>query len=140
MCCQIPTKMLLTARTGLLRLAPFICHEASANNHLTAAETTIYCSIMYRRTLTSDMLAEVEATQANARQVAAAGTPAAPLYVFISNGDGLPMDNWAEVLAAYVAAANTSGSTWAITPTLKPPIRLPMASGPFCNKSRGEAR
>lgn len=94
-----------TARTGLLRLAPFICRESPAVNHLTAAETAAYCSIMYRRTLTADMLAEVEATQANARQVAAEGIPAVPLYVFISNGDGLPMDNWGAVLAAYVEAA-----------------------------------
>ena len=94
-----------TARTGLLRLAPFICHEAAVVNHLTAAETSAYCSIMYRRTLTADMLAEVEATQANARQIAAEGIPAVPFYVFISNGDGLPMENWGEVLVDYVEAA-----------------------------------
>jgi len=94
-----------TARTGLLRLAPFICHEAAAVNHLTADETAAYCSMMYRRTLTADMLAEVEATQANAQRVAAEGIPDVPFYVFISNGDGLPMDNWGEVLAAYVEAA-----------------------------------
>lgn len=94
-----------TARTGLLRLAPFICHQAPAVNHLTADETSAYCSIMYRRTLTADMLAEIEATQANAQRIAAAEFPAVPFYVFISNGDGLPMDNWGEVLAAYVEAA-----------------------------------
>ncbi|MBN1262282.1 MAG: alpha/beta hydrolase [Anaerolineae bacterium] len=94
-----------TARTGLLRLAPFICHEAAAVNHLTAAETAAYCSIMYRRTLTADMLAEVEMTQTNAQLVAAEGIPVVPLYVFISNGDGLPMDNWGEVLANYTEAA-----------------------------------
>lgn len=60
---------------------------------------------MYRRTFTADMRAEVEATQANARRVAAGEIPDVPLYVFISNGDGLPMDNWGEVLVAYVAAA-----------------------------------
>jgi pimeloyl-ACP methyl ester carboxylesterase len=99
------TLVAFTARTGLLRLAPFICHQAAAVNHLTAAETSVYCSLMYRRTLTADMLAEIEATQANARRVAAEGIPAVPFYVFISNGDGLPMDNWGEVLMAYVEAA-----------------------------------
>jgi pimeloyl-ACP methyl ester carboxylesterase len=94
-----------TARTGLLRLAPFICHQSAAVDHLTAAETSVYCSIMYRRTLTADMLAEIEATQANARQVAAEGIPDVPFYCFISNGEDLPMDNWVEVLAAYVEAA-----------------------------------
>lgn len=93
------------ARAGLLRLAPFICHQAAAVDHLTAAETAAYCSLMYRRTWTADILAEVEATQANARQVAAEGMPAVPFYVFISNGDGLPMDNWGEILVAYVEAA-----------------------------------
>jgi len=70
-----------TARTGLLCLAPFICHKAAAVNHLTAAETAVYCSMMYRRTLTADMLAEVEATQANARQIAAEGIPDVPFDV-----------------------------------------------------------
>jgi pimeloyl-ACP methyl ester carboxylesterase len=94
-----------TARIGLLRLAPFLCEGAPAAAYLSAEEVEIYCSIMYRRTLTADMLAEIEITQANARQVAADGIPAVPLYFFISNGDGLPMDNWGEILAAYAAAA-----------------------------------
>lgn len=94
-----------TGRTGLLRLAPFICRGAAAANHLTEAETAAYCSIMYRRTLTADVLAEIEVTQANARLVAAEGIPDVPFYVFISNGDGLPMDNWGKILAAYVEAA-----------------------------------
>jgi len=92
-------------RTGLLRLAPSICLESPAANYLTEAETSAYCSIMVRRTFTADMRAEVEATQANAQRVAAEGIPDVPLYVFISNGDGLPMDNWGEVLVAYVEAA-----------------------------------
>jgi pimeloyl-ACP methyl ester carboxylesterase len=94
-----------TARTGLLRLAPPICQGAAAVNHLSVEETAVYCSIMYRRTLTADMLAEIEITQDNAQLVAAAGMPDVPLYVFISNGDGLPMDNWGEILSAYTEAA-----------------------------------
>jgi pimeloyl-ACP methyl ester carboxylesterase len=94
-----------TARTGLLRLAPFLCKEAPAANDLNNEEIEIYCSIMYRRTLTADMLAEIEMTQDNAKQVAADGVPNLPIYFFISNGDGLPMDNWGEILAAYAAAA-----------------------------------
>jgi pimeloyl-ACP methyl ester carboxylesterase len=60
---------------------------------------------MYRRTLTADMRAEIEITQANAKRVAADGLPNVPIYFFISNGDGLPMDNWGEILAAYAADA-----------------------------------
>jgi pimeloyl-ACP methyl ester carboxylesterase len=93
-----------TDRTGLLRLAPFICHGSPSANHLTEDETAVYCSIMYRRTLTADMLAEIEITQENARLVASHGYPTVPFYFFISNGDGLPMDNWGEVLSAYAEA------------------------------------
>jgi hypothetical protein len=62
-----------TARTGLLRLAPFICHGSDVVNqgHLTDEETAAYCAIMYRRTLSANMLAEVDITQANAKLVAA---------------------------------------------------------------------
>ena len=98
------TLVAFTARTGLLRLAPFICHGSPSANHLTEDEIAVYCSIMYRRTLTADMLAEIETTQENARRVAAHGYPSVPFYFFISNGDGLPMDNWGEVLSAYAEA------------------------------------
>jgi len=94
-----------SARTGLIRLAPSICDQAPAAKHLSAAEKSAYCSIMYRRTLTRDMLAEVDATQANARQVAAEGIPDVPMYVFVSNGEGLALENWSEVLVSYVQAA-----------------------------------
>ncbi len=92
-------------QTGLLRLAPSVCLESPAATYLTEAEMEAYCSIMVRRTFTADMRAEVEATQANAQLVAAEGMPDVPLYVFVSNGEGLPMDNWGEVLVAYVEAA-----------------------------------
>ncbi|MFP4345065.1 MAG: alpha/beta fold hydrolase [Anaerolineales bacterium] len=94
-----------TGRTGLLRLAPSICLESPAATYLTEVEMSAYCSIMYRRPFTADMRAEVEATQANAQLVAAEGMPEVPLYAFISNGDGQTVDNWGEVLAAYVEAA-----------------------------------
>lgn len=90
-----------TAQTGLLRLMPFLCRDAPSAQYLTEDEVAVYCSIMYRRTLTADMLAEVEITQENALLVASHGYPDVPFYVFISNGDGLPMDNWGEVLSAY---------------------------------------
>jgi pimeloyl-ACP methyl ester carboxylesterase len=92
-------------RTGLLRLVPSVCLESPPADYLTEAEMGAYCSIMVRRTFTADMWAEAEATQANAQWVAAEGMPEVPFYVFISNGDGLPMDNWREVLVAYVEAA-----------------------------------
>lgn len=90
------------ARTGLLRLTPFLCQEAPSARYLTEDEVATYCSIMYRRTLTADMITEVEITQENARLVASHGVPNLPFFVFISNGAGLPMDNWGEVLSTYV--------------------------------------
>jgi pimeloyl-ACP methyl ester carboxylesterase len=51
------------------------------------------------------MRAEVEAAPANARQVAAEGVPDVPFTAFISSGDDQPVDNWREVVAAYVEAA-----------------------------------
>lgn len=93
------------SRTGLLRLFPSLCREAPVAVYLTDAEMDAYCSLMYRRTITSDVLAEAEATQANARQVAAEGVPDVPMVVFISNGEELPVDNWGELLMAYAEAA-----------------------------------
>ncbi|MBS4060880.1 MAG: alpha/beta hydrolase [Bacteroidetes bacterium] len=94
-----------TAHTGLVRLMPFLCRDAPSSRYLTEDEIAVYCSIMYRRTLTTDMLAEVEIAQENARLVASHGYPSLPFYFFISNGDGLPMDNWGEVLSAYAKDA-----------------------------------
>jgi pimeloyl-ACP methyl ester carboxylesterase len=94
-----------TGRTGLLRLAPAVCLESPAADYLTEDEMDAYCSIMVRRTLTADMRAEVEAAPANAQQVAAEGVPDVPFTAFISSGDDQPVDNWREVVAAYVEAA-----------------------------------
>jgi pimeloyl-ACP methyl ester carboxylesterase len=96
-----------TARTGLIRLAPAICHgsEAVRQGHLTAAETAAYCAILYRRTMSADMLAEIDITQANARLVAEPGVPDVPILLFISNGADLPVPNWVELLVAYAEEA-----------------------------------
>ncbi|HSM56292.1 MAG TPA: alpha/beta hydrolase [Candidatus Sulfomarinibacteraceae bacterium] len=110
---QPPPRAMLAAiafasRSGLIRLAPSVCMEAPAvsQGHLTAEETAAFCSLIYRRTLTANMLAEVAATQANAELVAAQGIPAVPLYFFISDGEELPLDNWGEILATYVEEAD----------------------------------
>jgi pimeloyl-ACP methyl ester carboxylesterase len=94
-----------TGKTGLLRLAPAVCLESPAADYLTEDEMDAYCSIMVRRTLTADMRAEVEASQANARQVAAEGFPDVPFTAFISRGDDQPVENWRGVLVDYVEAA-----------------------------------
>lgn len=95
------------ARTGLLRLAPALCEGADAvsQGHLTDEETAAYCAMIYRRTWSANMLAEVDATQANAGQVAALGIPDAPIYLFISNGEDLPVQNWVDLLIDYADEA-----------------------------------
>lgn len=95
------------SRSGLMRLAPSVCmgSPAVSQGHLTAGETAAFCSLLYRRTLSGDMLAEVDAAEANAEQVAEQGVPAVPLYFFISDGEELPLDNWGELLATYAEEA-----------------------------------
>lgn len=109
---QPPPQAMLAAidfmsRSGLIRLAPSICIESPAvsQGHLTAEETAAFCSLLYRRTLKGDILAEVDAAQANAERVAAQGIPTVPLYFFISNGEELQVDNWGDILAAYAEEA-----------------------------------
>src|SRR5690606_30150058 len=92
------------SRTGLLRLVPSVCEGSPSVSHLSEEETDAYCSLMYRRTMTADVRAEIEATQANAELVAAAGVPDVPFYAFISNGEGL-IDDWEEILVSYTEAA-----------------------------------
>ena len=97
-----------TARTGLLRLVPAICHgsEAVSQGHLTTNETAAYCAILHRRTMSANMLAEIDVTQTNAEQVTVQGIPDVPLYLFVSNGADLPVNNWTGILTAYAEAAN----------------------------------
>jgi pimeloyl-ACP methyl ester carboxylesterase len=104
------TMITFMSRTGLTRLLPFICLESPAisEGHLTAADAETYCALMYRRTLTANMMAEIEAVQANASLVSARNTPHIPLYVFISNGEGLPLDDWEARLVAFAEEAGGS--------------------------------
>lgn len=97
-----------TARTGLLRLVPAICHgsEAVSQGHLTADETAAHCAVLHRRTMSANMLAEIDVTQTNAEQVAVQGVSDVPLYLFVSNGADLPVNNWTGILTAYAEAAN----------------------------------
>ena len=101
------TMITFMSRTGLMRLFPFVCLESPAisEGHLSAAEAETYCALLYRRTLTSNMLAEVEAVRTNATVVSAHPTPDVPLYIFISNGDDLPVDSWGTLLAAFAEEA-----------------------------------
>ncbi len=96
-----------SARSGLLRLVPSLCHEAPpvSRRYVSAEETDAYCAVLFGRTMTRDMLAEVSAAQANAELVAAEGIPDVPLYLFISDGSDVAVPDWTELLVAYTEAA-----------------------------------
>ena len=92
------------SRTGLLRLVPSLCDGSPSVSHLSEEDSEAYCSLMYRRTMTADVRAEIDVTQANAELVAAEGVPEVPFYAFISDGEGL-IDTWNEILVSYAEAA-----------------------------------
>ncbi|MBO0603093.1 alpha/beta hydrolase [Sporosarcina sp. E16_3] len=93
------------ARTGMIRLVPFIVNSSSAieSGYLTAEDITMYRSLFYRRTLTSNMLEEVKQVQANAEKVDQAEIPfEVPMYFFISDGNEIGIPNWREMLSDYI--------------------------------------
>ena len=96
-----------SARTGLLRLFPSLCREAPpvARGYVSPEETDAYCAILFGRTMTRDMLAEISITQTNAKLVASRGFPDVPIYLFISDGSDVAVPNWRELLIEYAEAA-----------------------------------
>lgn len=94
------------ARVGLIRLIPGLCTDspAIAEGHLSDAEIAAYCALLYRRTLSADMLAEGEAILDNAALAGQQGIPDLPMLFFISTGEGLA-EEWRPVLMAYAEAA-----------------------------------
>ncbi len=83
----------LGARLGITRLLPGAA-ESDAIRHgtLTEEEKDIYRAVFYNRTLTSDMLAEMESIKENAAKVGAGDVPQLPMLFFCSNGEGTAMD------------------------------------------------
>ena len=96
-----------SARSGLLRLVPSLCREAPpvTRGYVSAEETDAYCAVLFGRTMTRDMLAEISVTQANAKLVASEGIPDVPLYLFVSDGSDVAVPNWTELLIDYAEAA-----------------------------------
>jgi len=93
------------ARTGMIRLVPSIVNSSAAikSGYSSADDITTYRSLFYRRTLTSNMLEEVNQVQANAEKVGQAGIPIkVPMYFFISDGNEIGLPNWREMLSSYI--------------------------------------
>ncbi len=96
-----------SARTGLLRLVPSLCRDAPpvSRGYVSEEDADAYCAILFGRTMTPDMLAEISVTQANARLVSSEGIPDVPLYLFVSTGTDVAVPNWTELLVEYAEAA-----------------------------------
>ena len=93
------------ARTGLIRLVPSIVNDSAAiqSGYLSEVDMVTYRSLLYRRTLTSNMIEEVKQVQKNAEIVGKSGVPVeVPMYFFISDGNEMNLSNWRDLLTDYV--------------------------------------
>ena len=92
------------ARAGMIRLVPSIINHSAAieSGYLSEEDMETYRSLLYRRTLTSNMYEEVKQVQANAEKVGGAEVPVdVPMYFFISDGNEIDVPNWRGMLAEY---------------------------------------
>ena len=65
------------ARTGMIRLVPSLVESSAAirSGHLSEEDMATYQSLLYRSTLTSNMIDETKQVQANAEKVEKSGVP-----------------------------------------------------------------
>ena len=84
----------LAANTGLTRWIPNLSESyAIKYGNLTDKEKKLYKIIFYRRTLTKDMVNEINHIKANAQKVKKVEMPDIPILLFSSNGEGTGFDN-----------------------------------------------
>ncbi|MFF5995707.1 alpha/beta hydrolase [Lysinibacillus sp. KU-BSD001] len=84
----------LAANIGLTRWIPNLSESAAIKyGNLTDKEKKLYKVIFYRRTLTQDMINEINNIKANAQKVKKVGMPNIPILLFSSNGQGTGFDN-----------------------------------------------
>ncbi|MFJ7953106.1 alpha/beta fold hydrolase [Lysinibacillus sp. NPDC096418] len=94
------------ARSGMIRWIPSLFNQSAAiaSGNLLKKDQEVYRSILYRRTLTSNMAEEIEQIKENAKKVEREGIPKdTPMLFFISNGKEIPIENWGEMLEDYVS-------------------------------------
>lgn len=94
------------ARSGMIRLIPAIVNESAAikAGYLSKEDMATYRSLLYRRTLTSNMIEEAKLVQANAEKVGKSGVPVeVPMYLFISDGIEMNISNWRVILTNYTS-------------------------------------
>lgn len=99
----------LAANTGLNRWIPNLSQsDAIKYGNLTDKEKKLYKAIFYRRTLTKDMVNEINNIKLNALKVKKAGIPMIPTLLFTSNGKGTGFDNkiWNRIQNDFISMTN----------------------------------
>ncbi|MGL4337756.1 MAG: alpha/beta fold hydrolase [Turicibacter sp.] len=93
------------ARIGFTRFIPSICESSAAlkGDQLSDSDKEIYRAIFYHRTQTRNMVEEVKQIKSNANRVRNQGIPKdTPMYLFISDGTQVPVNQWESILTDYV--------------------------------------
>lgn len=93
------------ARTGMIRLVPSIVNDSAAiqSGYLSEKDLATYRLLLYRKTLTPNMIEEVRQVEENAEKVKKSGIPIeVPTYFFISDGSEIGLANWQEMLTDYI--------------------------------------
>ncbi len=96
----------LAAKTGITRWIPKLSEsDAIKYGTLTEEEKELYKVIFYRRTLTKNMINEINNIKANARKVANANTSSFPMLLFSSNGleTGFDEKAWKRIQRDFVS-------------------------------------
>jgi hypothetical protein len=98
-------------RSGLIRLIPsaFESQELIKSNLIAKDEIKAYRALFYRKTLTDDMLEEIERLKDNNEIIKNDELPVdTPMYFFISNGEEVGLEGWNTILKDYLSHINDS--------------------------------
>ena len=90
----------------MIRLVPAIVNESAAiqSGYLSEEDMETYRLLLFRKTLTSNMIDEANQVQVNAKKVGESGVPVdVPMYFFISDGIEMNLSNWREILTNYTS-------------------------------------
>lgn len=94
------------ANIGLTRWIPRLSEsDAIKYGALTDEEKELYKVIFYRRTITKNMVNEINHIKTNAEKVGAASVPNVPMLLFSSNGQGTGWneDEWIEIQKEFIS-------------------------------------
>jgi len=117
---HIPSKAQLNlvsfiSRIGLSRMMPQESLEQTlpllSSNDLTEYEKEIYKAMFYKRSLTKDMLTELDSIDENAQTVSSFDKPNdTPMYFFISNKKNDEVTGWTQTILDYLETVNLKQS------------------------------